>query len=51
MNTTEGEVFEDEVQSLEMDAYEKEEETARSSEFNSSFFFLHFVDETRVDDD
>ena len=41
INTTEAEEFEDDVQSLEMDAFEKEEETDQSSEINSSFFFLH----------
>ena len=51
INTTEAEEFEDDVQSLEMDAFEKEEETDQSSEINSSFFFLHFVNETIVDED
>ena len=50
ITATEAEDFDDEVQSLELDVFEKEE-TAQSSEFNSSFFFLHFVDETIVDDE
>ena len=39
INTTEADEFEDDVQSLEMDAFEKEEETDQSSEINSTFFF------------
>ena len=50
-NTVEVEESENEVQDLEMDAFDREEDNIPPADSTSSFFFLHFVNETILDDD
>ena len=40
-----------EVQALELDAFDREEDNVHQVDSNSSFFFLNFVNETILDDD
>ena len=51
INSVEVESSENEVQALELDAFDREEDNVQPADSNSSFFVLHFVNETILDDD
>ena len=51
MNTAEVDASENEVQALELDAFDREEDNVLQADCKSSLFFLHFVNETILDDD